>query len=54
MIETLALVGATGAVGQIVRDLLEQRAFPLQRIKFLASARSAGRQQSCTTIISPF
>ena len=44
MIETLALVGATGAVGQIVRDLLEQRAFPMQRIKFLASARSAGKQ----------
>ncbi len=44
MIETLALVGATGAVGQIVRDLLEQREFPLQQIKFLASARSAGKQ----------
>lgn len=44
MIETLALVGATGAVGQIVRDLLEQREFPMQRIKFLASARSAGKQ----------
>ena len=44
MIETLALVGATGAVGQIVRDLLEKREFPMQRIKFLASARSAGKQ----------
>ena len=44
MIETLALVGATGAVGKIVRDLLEQREFPMQRIKFLASARSAGKQ----------
>jgi aspartate-semialdehyde dehydrogenase len=44
VIETLALVGATGAVGQIVRDLLEQREFPMQRIRFLASARSAGKQ----------
>ena len=44
MIESLALVGATGAVGQIVRDLLAQRGFPMQRIKFLASARSAGKQ----------
>ena len=44
MIETLALVGATGAVGQIVRELLEQREFPMQRIKFLASAKSAGKQ----------
>jgi len=43
VIETLALVGATGAVGQIVRDLLEQRNFPLRRIKFLASERSAGK-----------
>jgi len=40
--ETIAIVGATGAVGTIIRELLEQRAFPFQRIKFLASARSAG------------
>ena len=42
MYETLALVGATGAVGGLVRQLLEQRNFPFRRIKLLASARSAG------------
>lgn len=42
MYETLGLVGATGAVGRIVRELLEQRDFPAARVKFLASARSAG------------
>lgn len=39
----VALVGATGAVGKIVRQLLEERDFPLTSIKFLASARSAGK-----------
>ena len=42
MYENLALVGATGAVGQIVRGLLQERDFPFRSIKFLASARSAG------------
>jgi aspartate-semialdehyde dehydrogenase len=37
-------VGATGAVGTIIRQLLEERNFPFQRIKFLASARSAGKE----------
>ena len=46
MLESLALVGATGAVGKIVRQLLEERAFPYRKIKFLASARSAGSQLS--------
>jgi aspartate-semialdehyde dehydrogenase len=40
--ESIAIVGATGAVGQLIRTMLEERDFPLQRIKFLASARSAG------------
>lgn len=44
MIESLALVGATGAVGRIVRTLLEERGFPHKRVKFLASARSAGTE----------
>ncbi|TWT86797.1 Aspartate-semialdehyde dehydrogenase [Pseudobythopirellula maris] len=42
MFETIAIVGATGAVGGIIRKLLEERKFPHQRIKFLASKRSAG------------
>lgn len=43
MLESLAVVGATGAVGCIVRQLLEQRNFPLTKVKFLASSRSAGK-----------
>ena len=39
---TLAVVGATGQVGAVVRDLLAQRNFPLATVRFLASARSAG------------
>ncbi|HEY4310529.1 MAG TPA: aspartate-semialdehyde dehydrogenase [Pirellulales bacterium] len=42
MFDVVAIVGATGAVGRIIRDLLEERNFPLDRIKFLASKRSAG------------
>jgi aspartate-semialdehyde dehydrogenase len=40
--ETIAIVGATGAVGRIIRNLLEEREFPHERIKLLASGRSAG------------
>lgn len=42
--DSIAVVGATGAVGTIIRELLEKRQFPHRRIKFLASARSAGRR----------
>ena len=42
MFDNVALVGATGAVGSIVLQLLEEREFPFETIKFLASARSAG------------
>jgi len=41
--ENLAVVGATGAVGTIIRELLESRAFPFQSIKLLASSRSVGK-----------
>ncbi|MEO1619265.1 MAG: aspartate-semialdehyde dehydrogenase [Planctomycetota bacterium] len=44
MLETLAVVGATGAVGRIVLDQLIERGFPHQRLKLLASARSAGKR----------
>jgi aspartate-semialdehyde dehydrogenase len=40
--DSIAVVGATGAVGRIIRQLLERREFPHERITFLASARSAG------------
>lgn len=39
----VAVVGATGAVGQEFLRVLEQRDFPFERITFLASARSAGK-----------
>lgn len=41
--KTVAVVGATGAVGQRMIKLLEERNFPVSAIKFLASERSAGQ-----------
>ena len=38
----IAIVGATGQVGVAMRQILEQRGFPLEEIRFFASARSAG------------
>ena len=42
MFDTIAVVGATGAVGRIILQLLEERDFPYKKIKFLASKRTAG------------
>ena len=42
MVDTLAVVGATGAVGRIILRLLEEREFPATEVKLLASKRSAG------------
>jgi aspartate-semialdehyde dehydrogenase len=39
----VGLVGATGQVGGVMRALLAERAFPVDEIRFFASARSAGR-----------
>jgi aspartate-semialdehyde dehydrogenase len=38
----VGVVGATGQVGQVVRELLLERNFPLTSVRFFASARSAG------------
>jgi aspartate-semialdehyde dehydrogenase len=38
----IAVVGATGQVGAVVRRLLEERDFPVAGIRFFASSRSAG------------
>ena len=38
----VAVVGATGQVGAVMRRLLDERDFPLGDIRFFASARSAG------------
>ncbi|HEX6947710.1 MAG TPA: aspartate-semialdehyde dehydrogenase [Acidimicrobiia bacterium] len=42
MSRTVAIVGATGAVGRTMLSVLEQRRFPADRIRLIASARSAG------------
>ena len=39
----VAIAGATGAVGQEFLTVLAERDFPIRSIKFLASARSAGK-----------
>jgi len=39
---SLGVVGATGQVGQVVRQLLLERNFPLDSVRFFASSRSAG------------
>ncbi|MBD1851570.1 aspartate-semialdehyde dehydrogenase [Leptolyngbya sp. FACHB-711] len=40
----VAILGATGAVGVELLELLEQRHFPIADLKLLASPRSAGQQ----------
>lgn len=40
----VAIVGATGAVGESLRAILEQREFPIGKVSLLASARSKGKQ----------
>ena len=49
----IAIVGATGAVGEVMLELLAERDFPVKSISLLASERSAGarlpfKQQSIT------
>jgi aspartate-semialdehyde dehydrogenase len=39
---TVAVVGATGAVGEVVLQLLAERRFPVGELRALASGRSAG------------
>jgi aspartate-semialdehyde dehydrogenase len=40
---SVAIVGATGAVGEVMRQVVTEHGFPLRAIKFLASERSAGK-----------
>ena len=40
----VAVVGATGAVGEAMRGILDERNFPMGDVRLLASERSAGRQ----------
>ena len=41
---TLAVVGATGQVGRVMRRILVERNFPSDKVRFFASARSAGKE----------
>lgn len=43
MAVNVAIVGATGAVGQELLKVLAQRNFPIASLKLLASSRSAGK-----------
>jgi aspartate-semialdehyde dehydrogenase len=38
----VAVVGATGQVGVVLRSILAERAFPVDEMRYLASSRSAG------------
>ena len=38
----VAVLGATGQVGMVMRRVLDERDFPIKDLRFLASARSAG------------
>jgi aspartate-semialdehyde dehydrogenase len=43
VLPSVAVVGATGAVGEVMRQVLIDRKFAFRAIKFLASERSAGK-----------
>ena len=40
----IGIVGATGQVGTVMREILAQRNFPIESIRFFASPRSAGKE----------
>src|SRR5206468_1706241 len=44
MAVNVAIVGATGAVGQEFLTVLAERNFPIRNLRLLASARSAGKK----------
>ncbi|QFQ03308.1 Aspartate-semialdehyde dehydrogenase [Corynebacterium urogenitale] len=41
---TIAVVGATGQVGRVMRSILIERNFPADNVRFFASSRSAGQE----------
>ena len=43
----VAIVGATGAVGETLISILDQRNFPINNLYPLASKRSAGSKVKC-------
>ena len=42
---TVAVLGSSGAVGNELLKLLEERSFPIKELRLLASGRSAGTKQ---------
>ena len=40
----VAVVGATGLVGRLIRQVLAERRFPVEELRLLASSRSAGQR----------
>ena len=40
----VGVVGATGMVGEMMREILAERDFPLNELRLFASARSAGKE----------
>ena len=40
---SVAVVGATGQVGTVMREILAERAFPIRELRLFATARSAGQ-----------
>jgi len=41
---TVAILGSSGAVGEELMILLEERNFPIKELRLLASERSAGKR----------
>ena len=50
---SVAVVGATGQVGTVMREILAERSFPIRELRLFATARSAGTPSSSadTTVI---
>ena len=40
----IAIVGATGMVGEKILEILEERDFPIDQLYLFASSRSAGKE----------
>jgi len=40
---SIAIVGATGQVGTVMREILTERSFPVRELRLFASSRSAGK-----------
>jgi len=49
----VAVVGATGAVGKVMLEVLEQRNFPINKIRLLASENSSGKKVKFASVEVP-